>query len=176
VIVLHMMGSHGPTYFQRYPEQFKQFTPTCDRSDIQNCSSEQLVNTYDNTIAYSDYVNSQVLQQLAELPDSIDKNFIYVSDHGESLGENGAYLHGFPYSFAPSEQTHVPLYMWAAKNNQRINESCLRTLDLQQASSHDNIFHTLANLIGLKSSRYEASLDLLSTCKANNNKANTHHE
>ena len=176
VIVLHMMGSHGPTYFQRYPNKFRLFTPTCDRSDIQNCTTEQLVNTYDNTIAYSDYVNSQVLQQLAELPDSIDKNFIYVSDHGESLGENGAYLHGFPYSFAPSEQTHVPLYMWAGQNNQRITESCLRAIDSQQATSHDNIFHTLANLIGLNSSTYDASLDLISTCHTISNQAKNNYE
>ncbi|MDX1361979.1 MAG: phosphoethanolamine--lipid A transferase, partial [Pseudoalteromonas tetraodonis] len=113
VIVLHMMGSHGPTYFKRYPEKFKQFSPTCDRSDIQNCSAEELVNTYDNTIAYSDFINAQVIEQLKALPANIDKQLLYVSDHGESLGENGAYLHGFPYAFAPTAQTHVPLYIWA---------------------------------------------------------------
>ncbi|WP_244390116.1 phosphoethanolamine--lipid A transferase [Pseudoalteromonas sp. KAN5] len=176
VIVLHMMGSHGPTYFQRYPDDFRLFTPTCDRSDIQNCTNEQLVNTYDNSIAYSDYVNSQVLQQLSELPNSIDKNFIYVSDHGESLGENGAYLHGFPYSFAPAEQTHVPLYIWVGKNNQRISQNCLRSLDSQPAYSHDILFHTLANFIGLKTSTYEAQLDLLNTCNTLNNKAVSNHE
>ena len=176
VIVLHMMGSHGPTYFHRYPDQFKQFTPTCDRSDIQNCSTEQLVNTYDNTIAYSDYVNSLMLTELNNLPDNIDKTFVYISDHGESLGENGAYLHGFPYSFAPSGQTHVPMYMWAAKGNQRITESCLKSVDQQQAASHDNIFHTLISLIGIKSKAYEQSLDLVSNCKAINKKVKNNNE
>ncbi|EGI73253.1 lipid A phosphoethanolamine transferase, associated with polymyxin resistance [Pseudoalteromonas distincta] len=165
VIVLHMMGSHGPTYFKRYPEKFKQFTPTCDRSDIQNCSLDELVNTYDNTIAYSDFVNAQVIEQLKALPNNIDKQFLYVSDHGESLGEAGAYLHGFPYSFAPSTQTHVPLYMWADEHNQRITNTCLANLDTRAARSHNNIFHTLLNLIGIKSKTYQASLDLLASCQ-----------
>ncbi len=165
VIVLHMMGSHGPTYFKRYPEKFKQFTPTCDRSDIQNCSLDELVNTYDNTIAYSDFVNAQVIEQLKALPNNIDKQFLYVSDHGESLGEAGAYLHGFPYSFAPSTQTHVPLYIWADEHNQRITNTCLANLDTRAARSHNNIFHTLLNLIGIKSKTYQASLDLLASCQ-----------
>ncbi|MGO3423269.1 MAG: phosphoethanolamine transferase [Pseudoalteromonas distincta] len=165
VIVLHMMGSHGPTYFKRYPEKFKQFTPTCDRSDIQNCSLDELVNTYDNTIAYSDFVNAQVIEQLKALPNNIDKQFLYISDHGESLGEAGAYLHGFPYSFAPSTQTHVPLYMWADEHNQRITNTCLANLDTRAARSHNNIFHTLLNLIGIKSKTYQASLDLLANCQ-----------
>lgn len=165
VIVLHMMGSHGPTYFKRYPEKFKQFTPTCDRSDIQNCSLDELVNTYDNTIAYSDFVNAQVIDQLKMLPNNIDKQFLYVSDHGESLGEAGAYLHGFPYSFAPSTQTHVPLYIWADEHNQRITNTCLANLDTTAARSHNNIFHTLLNLIGIKSKTYQASLDLLASCQ-----------
>lgn len=165
VIVLHMMGSHGPTYFKRYPDKFKQFTPTCDRSDIQNCSLDELVNTYDNTIAYSDFVNAQVIEQLKALPNNIDKQFLYVSDHGESLGEAGAYLHGFPYSFAPSTQTHAPLYIWADEHNQRITNTCLANLDTRAARSHNNIFHTLLNLIGIKSKTYQASLDLLASCQ-----------
>lgn len=165
VIVLHMMGSHGPTYFQRYPEQFKQFTPTCDRSDIQNCSSTQLTNTYDNTIAYSDYVNSLAIAQLNALPDNIEKSFLYISDHGESLGENGAYLHGFPYSFAPSGQTHVPLYIWADHTNQGITNTCIAQANPAQSLSHDNIFHTLVNLIGINTLTYQQNLDVLAHCQ-----------
>ena len=168
LIVLHMMGSHGPTYFKRYPEAFKLFTPTCDRSDIQNCSSDELINTYDNTIAYSDYVNAQVIEQLKSLPSSIDKQFIYVSDHGESLGESGAYLHGFPYSFAPSTQTHVPLYMWADTHNRRITNKCLAKLNTSEALSHNFIFHTLLNLTGIKSQAYQAPLDILADCQTLN--------
>ncbi|MEM7149543.1 MAG: phosphoethanolamine--lipid A transferase, partial [Pseudomonadota bacterium] len=165
VIVLHMMGSHGPTYFKRYPEKFKQFSPTCDRSDIQNCSAEELVNTYDNTIAYSDFINAQVIEQLKALPANIDKQLLYVSDHGESLGENGAYLHGFPYAFAPTAQTHVPLYIWADEHNQRITAKCLNNLNSTLAQSHDAIFHTLLSLTGVASKTYQTSEDLLASCQ-----------
>ena len=168
LIVLHMMGSHGPTYFKRYPEKFKQFSPTCDRSDIQNCSAEELVNTYDNTIAYSDFINAQVIEQLKALPANIDKQLLYVSDHGESLGENGAYLHGFPYAFAPTAQTHVPLYIWADEHNQRITAKCLNNLNSTLAQSHDAIFHTLLNLTGVASKTYQTSEDLLASCQTIN--------
>lgn len=167
VIVLHVMGSHGPTYYQRYPERFKLFTPTCDRSDIQNCSQQQLVNTYDNTLAYTDYVNSQVIAALKALPHNIEKNFLYVSDHGESLGEKGAYLHGFPYSFAPSQQTHVPLYIWLDKYNQQLTQNCLTSLDKHAALSHDNIFHTLLTLTAVTSKTYQSALDILHSCQTN---------
>ncbi|URQ98849.1 phosphoethanolamine--lipid A transferase [Pseudoalteromonas sp. SCSIO 43095] len=168
LIVLHMMGSHGPTYFKRYPEKFKQFSPTCDRSDIQNCNAEELVNTYDNTIAYSDFINAQVIEQLKALPANIDKQLLYVSDHGESLGENGAYLHGFPYAFAPTAQTHVPLYIWADEHNQRITAKCLNNLNSTLAQSHDAIFHTLLNLTGVASKTYQTSEDLLASCQTIN--------
>ena len=168
VIVLHMMGSHGPTYFKRYPEKFKQFSPTCDRSDIQNCSAEELVNTYDNTIAYSDFINAQVIEQLKALPANIDKQLLYVSDHGESLGENGAYLHGFPYAFAPTAQTHVPLYIWADEHNQGITPTCLNSLNHSQLLSHDAVFHTLLTMVGINTKTYQHSQDILAACSTKN--------
>jgi lipid A ethanolaminephosphotransferase len=122
LIVLHLMGSHGPTYYRRYPQKFSTFLPDCQQSDIQNCTSEQLVNTYDNTIHYSDYVIAEVINKLAEFTkkntQKINAEVIYVSDHGESLGENGLYLHGFPYAIAPIEQTHIPMLFWS--NNMTI--------------------------------------------------------
>jgi len=90
VIVLHMIGSHGPTYYLRYPPEFAKFLPDCPRSDIQHCSEEQLINTYDNTIVYTDYIIGQVIEMISDVPDS---SMLYVSDHGESLGENGLFLH-----------------------------------------------------------------------------------
>ncbi len=168
VIVLHMMGSHGPTYFKRYPEKFKKFTPTCGQSDIQNCSQAQLINTYDNTIAYSDFVNAQVIAQLKALPTDIDKQFLYVSDHGESLGESGAYLHGFPYALAPSTQTHVPLYLWADEHNQGITPTCLNSLNHSQLLSHDAVFHTLLTMVGIKTKTYQHSQDILAACSTKN--------
>lgn len=167
LIVLHMMGSHGPTYYKRYPNAHKKFLPDCQRSDIQNCSSEELVNTYDNTIAYTDYVLSQVIQQLHALPSEYQKNMIYVSDHGESLGESGAYLHGFPYSIAPQEQIHIPLMFWqqntAGQTNQA-QQQCLSQLAQNESISHDNFYHSVMGLFSVSAKPYKAPLDLFARC------------
>lgn len=100
VIVLHTIGSHGPTYYNRYPPQFRKFTPTCDTNEIQTCSKEQLVNTYDNTLVYVDYIVDKAINLLKEHQDKFTTSLVYLSDHGESLGENGIYLHGLPYAIA----------------------------------------------------------------------------
>ncbi|SQJ30402.1 Phosphoethanolamine transferase EptA specific for the 1 phosphate group of core-lipid A [Salmonella enterica subsp. enterica] len=104
VIVLHTIGSHGPTYYNRYPPQFKKFTPTCDTNEIQNCSQQQLINTYDNTVLYVDYIVDKAINLLKSHQDKFTTSLVYLSDHGESLGENGVYLHGLPYSIAPDTQ------------------------------------------------------------------------
>lgn len=100
VIVLHTIGSHGPTYYNRYPPQFRKFTPTCDTNEIQTCTQEQLVNTYDNTLVYVDYIVDKAINLLKEHQDKFTTSLVYLSDHGESLGENGIYLHGLPYAIA----------------------------------------------------------------------------
>ena len=107
-----MIGSHGPTYYRRYPKTQQKFLPDCQRSDIQNCTPQELVNTYDNTIAYTDLVLHKIITQLSSL-DAETVNMLYVSDHGESLGETGLYLHGFPYRLAPKEQTQIPMIYWS---------------------------------------------------------------
>jgi lipid A ethanolaminephosphotransferase len=163
LIVLHVIGSHGPTYYRRYPKSHQLFTPDCPQSDIQNCTHEQLVNTYDNTLAYTDYVVSEVMATLSA-QQSIDASLMYVSDHGESLGENGMYLHGFPYALAPSEQTHVPMYLW--RNQSGIEQSnCLQQLAKSQAFSHDNVFHSVLGALGVSSTLYQASLDIYQQCQ-----------
>ena len=168
LVVLHMMGSHGPTYYKRYPDAHKKFVPDCQRSDIQNCSSEELVNTYDNTIAYTDFVLSEVIKQLHALPSSYQKSMMYVSDHGESLGESGAYLHGFPYSIAPEEQKHIPMMFWQqATANHAVNaqqQSCLRAIAKSEAVSHDNFYHSVLGLFAVSAKPYRESLDLFARC------------
>ena len=108
VFVLHMMGNHGPAYYRRYPPEFRRFTPDCATAELRTCSREQVVNAYDNAILYTDHVLAGIVGTLSSAP-ALDTAFLYVSDHGESLGENGLYLHGLPYSIAPSTQTHVPM-------------------------------------------------------------------
>ena len=189
VIVLHMMGSHGPTYFKRYPDQHKKFMPDCGRSDIQNCSQDELTNSYDNTIAYSDFVLSQVIAQLHTLPSNINKSMIYISDHGESLGESGAYLHGFPYAFSPKEQRHIPMLVWMSsqqqsdeqefqqgfkkQSKQNSAKTCLKRLADNKSYSHDNLYHSMLGLLAINSSTYQKELDIFSKCPRSANTEET---
>ena len=164
LVVLHMIGSHGPTYYRRYPEHESLFKPDCSRSDIQNCSTTELTNTYDNTIAYTDKVLSQLIKVL-QASNETKKSLLYVSDHGESLGEKGLYLHGFPYALAPSEQTHIPMIFWS---NKLANSKFNHCIELQRSKvfSHDNIFDTLLGLTQVSSSQYQPEYDIFNACKA----------
>lgn len=167
LIVLHMNGSHGPTYYQRYPEAFRKFTPTCDTNRIETCSTESLVNTYDNTILYTDYVLNQTIELLRKYDDQYETSMLYISDHGESLGEKGMYLHGAPYIIAPLEQISVPLIFWANQSfyqNRGINLHCLQEKSFEKEYSHDNIFHTLLGLLHIKTDVYQAKLNIFNGC------------
>lgn len=167
VIVLHTMGSHGPTYYNRYPDEFKVFRPTCDTADIQNCTNEQIVNTYDNTILYTDYIISSAIDMLKKFP-QFESGLIYVSDHGESLGENNVYLHGFPYKIAPAEQKEVPMIIWMSENMKRedhIDYDCLRREGHARQYTHDNLFHSLLGLMEVDSKTYDENMDLFHACR-----------
>jgi lipid A ethanolaminephosphotransferase len=174
LIVLHMMGSHGPTYFRRFPQYKRPFLPDCQRSDIQNCTQQELINTYDNTIAYTDFVLSKIIEKLTLLEQSkdIETSMLYISDHGESLGEKGVYLHGLPYAFAPSEQTHVPMIYWQGSAMLDKNSTCIKSMTAQSIS-HDNLFDTLLGITSVKSSTYNASMDVLAQCPSVGVLANT---
>ena len=164
VIVVHSMGSHGPSYYRRYPESFRKFAPTCDTADIHRCSREELVNTYDNTIFYTDYFLSSIIDIAKRFPDK-EISILYASDHGESLGENGAYLHGLPYAIAPQEQKHIPFFLWLSGAVQkRVDYACLQTKAASEAVSHDNIFHSILGLLNVKTKLSEPSLDIFQGC------------
>lgn len=154
-IVLHQEGSHGPTYFKRYPDAFKRFTPTCDTQDLQKCTQEQIVNTYNNTLLYTDFILDKTISLLKANEDKYDTTLIYASDHGESLGENGIYLHGLPYMIAPDAQKHIPAIFYRPQ----------KTLELKakqnDAFSHDNLFHTILGLFDVQTKEYDAKLDML---------------
>lgn len=159
LIILHQMGNHGPAYYKRYPKEFEKFTPVCSTAELKNCSAEQINNTYDNAILYTDYFLSEVISLLKANDNSFETAMFYVSDHGESLGEGGLYLHGLPRFMAPDTQTHIPAIMWFGKNID-IDISTLRNkTDLQ--FSHDNIFHTLLGLFEVKSSVYIKEMDVI---------------
>ena len=168
VIVLHTIGSHGPTYYNRYPAQFKKFTPTCDTNEIQTCSQQQLVNTYDNTILYVDYIVDKAINILKEHQDNFTTSMVYLSDHGESLGENGVYLHGLPYSIAPDTQKHVPMLLWLSEDYQQryqVSQTCLQKRASSEDFSQDNLFSTLLGLTGVQTQKYQAADDILQPCR-----------
>ena len=169
VIVLHQKGSHGPAYYLRYPKRFKKFTPTCDSNALQSCSQQQVINAYDNTILYTDYFIEQTLKLLQNLPANTNTAMYYISDHGESLGENNIYLHGTPYFMAPDAQTHVPMVLWLSENILQafnIDKTCLQQHN-KQALSHDNYFHSILGLLGIETAYYQKDLDIFAQCRIN---------
>lgn len=167
LIVLHMMGSHGPTYYKRYPDKFKRFLPTCDTSSLQDCTREQIVNTYDNTILYSDYIIESVIQILRR-QENLQTSMLYVSDHGESLGENNLYLHGLPYALAPDGQKKVPMVLWLSDGVAKALQTDTKALRHYAAGgkfSHDNFFHSVLRRLFIKTSAYDAGLDVFAQYK-----------
>ena len=167
VIVLHQKGSHGPAYYLRYPQSFNKFTPICATNELQDCSETELKNTYDNTILYTDFVVDKIIALLDGLPAEYNASLIYLSDHGESLGENNIFLHGTPYFMAPDAQTHVPLMLWLSdpfKQNFGIDQACLKhkqNLDF----SHDNFFHSVLGLLNINTQFYDPNKDIFQTCE-----------
>ena len=168
LIVLHQMGSHGPAYHRRAPEAFRRYTPTCDTAELHKCSTQAVVNAYDNSIAYTDHVLGEAVRFLQSQSDRYDTALLYVSDHGESLGENNLFLHGMPYAIAPAQQTQVPMVMWLSPtftDSRQIDLACLRSRATQRAT-HDNLFHTMLGLLDVQTSVYEPALDLVKGCRS----------
>jgi lipid A ethanolaminephosphotransferase len=166
-VVMHQLGSHGPAYFKRYPTEFKRFTPACETEDLRLCSQTEIVNAYDNSLLYTDFVLGRVIDFLDRAQQTHDTAMLYMSDHGESLGDNGLYLHGVPYPIAPDVQKNVPFVMWlspAFRRDFRIDEACLRRrADLP--ASHDNLFHSVLGVLDVQTGVYDAALDLFAPCR-----------
>ncbi len=168
LIVLHLIGSHGPTYWRRYSSVAAKFSPACERSDIENCSDTEITNVYDNTLVYTDYVMSRTIQMLQRYSQQYNVALMYLSDHGESLGEQGLYLHGTPYAFAPKEQTQVPWLVWLPKQyaqQKRLDIGCIKQKALHGDYSHDNLFHSLLGFYGVDTQVRNPGLDWTSQCK-----------
>lgn len=168
VLFYHLIGSHGPTYYLRYPEEHRFFTPDCPRSDIENCTQEELVNTYDNTILYTDFIVHNTIEKVKALQDKFNVAVFYLSDHGESLGENGLYLHGAPYAIAPDYQTHIPMMFWSSEGfNQAksLDTKCLENYAATENLSHDNLFSSILGIMDVETNAYDKRLDMFATCR-----------
>lgn len=167
VIVLHQLGNHGPAYYARYPSAFRRYAPECATADLDRCSREQVVNAYDNALLYTDHFLTRTIHLLME-QSGRDTALIYLSDHGESLGENGLFLHGVPYAIAPDTQTRVPLLVWLSPQfaaDRGVDMSCLRQRR-SESLSQDNLFHSVLGLMQVRTPEYNASLDLFAPCVA----------
>lgn len=167
VIVLHQQGSHGPAYWKRYPPEFARFTPVCDSNDLSSCAQQSIVNAYDNTILYTDHFLAQVIAYLQARSDRYATAMLYMSDHGESLGENNLYLHGLPYFMAPEQQTRVPFVAWLSDSYREafaLDQQCLQQKQ-QLSVSHDNLFHSLLGLLAVDTEVYQADKDLFGSCR-----------
>ena len=166
LIVLHQMGNHGPAYFKRYPDEFKQFTPACEDPDLPKCSNESIVNAYDNAIRYTDHVVASLVRTLRE-HEAHDSALLYVSDHGESLGEKGLFLHGVPFKIAPDVQTKVPMVMWFSAGfpaSFALDQGCIGQVATTPLS-HDHLFHSLLGLLDVKTSAYTPEMDFSAKCR-----------
>ena len=166
VLVLHQIGSHGPSYYLRYPQASERFQPACRTSNFSDCTVQEVTNAYDNTIAYTDKVLADLIDLLAAQSE-LSTSMIYVSDHGESLGENGLYLHGAPYFMAPDQQTKVPMLIWLSDEYQRDTGATLECLTAKPAPdySHANLFHTLLGMTGVETALRDSALDIFDTCR-----------
>lgn len=175
VLVLHQMGSHGPAYYRRSSAPSKHFQPECTTHVTSDCSRSQLVNVYDNSMVETDLFVARTIDWLKNQQDKYDTGLIYLSDHGESLGENGLYLHGLPYVIAPDAQKHVPWVMWPGSLLARtqVNEACVRQ-NTDQALTHDNFYHTVMGLLDVHSSSYNSTLDVLQSCRTPNANLQAH--
>lgn len=165
VVVLHQLGNHGPSYFRRYPPALRVYRPDCVSPDLGACTQQEIVNAYDNAVLATDDFLARTIDMLAQ-DTSHNAALIYVSDHGESLGERNLYLHGIPYAIAPDTQIRVPMVMWLSSGmttDRRLDKQCLRRRAAEPAS-HDNLFHSVLGLLQIQTRIYDKRLDVLSGC------------
>lgn len=168
VVVMHQMGSHGPAYYKRVPDAFKKFQPECKSNALQECTREQVVNSFDNTILYTDHFLGQAIQWLKKSEATAASAMLYVSDHGESLGENNLYLHGLPYRVAPDVQKRVPWITWWSPQFEKqlgLSRTCLQN-KVQTPLTHDNYFHSVLGLVNVSTEVYQAKLDVHADCRS----------
>lgn len=168
LLVLHQKGSHGPAYFKRYPKSHERFKPVCENSQLDQCGVSTIVNAYDNTIAYTDYVLGELIVRLKKSEGKVESALLYLSDHGESLGEGGLFLHGMPYALAPDSQKHVPAVFWSGDGLSRslgLSDKCLQE-HRKNLLTHDYLFHTVLGLFDVQTAERLRELDFLAPCRA----------
>lgn len=166
LVVLHPLGNHGPNYFERYPPAYQHFQPTCQSAELNHCSRDEIFNAYDNAMLYADALLARLIELLVSNTNH-DTAMLYLSDHGESLGEYGLYLHGAPYAIAPQAQLRVPMVLWMSPGFARsvgVDQNCM-VAAAARARSHDNLFHSVLGMFDVISAAYVANRDILQRCR-----------
>jgi len=165
-LVLHIKGSHGPAYYKRYPPAFEKFVPTCQSSDLSACEPQSVRNSYDNSILYTDHVLGEIATLLDKVSDQFATAMLYASDHGESIGESGLFLHGMPYALAPREQTRVPMFAWVSPQLAQLENRDVACMAAQTTipRSHDNIYSTVLGMLKIATAEYKPELDVFAAC------------
>lgn len=153
LVILHTSTSHGPTYSKKYPPSFEHFKPVCNSVDLGKCTQDELINAYDNTIVYTDYLLNSVINDLSDLKD-YKSTMLFVSDHGESLGEKNLYMHGVPKSIAPKEQYEIPFIVWLSDKNQKLKPTKETVL------SQNHVFHSVLNFLSVESPIYDEKMNI----------------
>lgn len=148
-IVLHTSTSHGPIYYSKYPSEFERFTPVCTTVEMAKADPTELMNAYDNTIVYTDYLIDSVIEILRTIP-TRRAAMLFVSDHGESLGENNLYMHGVPMALAPKEQVEIPFIVWSSEGTESIKQ-------LEEVGQY-HTFHSVLDFLGIESEIYNPEL------------------
>ena len=151
LVVLHTSTSHGPTYSKKYPSRFENFKPVCNSVELGNCSKDELINAYDNTIVYTDYILNGVIENLKQLKE-YKSSMIFVSDHGESLGEKNLYMHGMPMSIAPKEQYEIPFLVWVSDGSKQLKPN--------KSLTQHHVFHSVLNFLGIQSPVYNEEMNI----------------
>jgi glucan phosphoethanolaminetransferase (alkaline phosphatase superfamily) len=158
LLILHTYGSHFH-YEERYTDEFRKYQPTCKKkkflTDMSHCSVEEIINSYDNSILYTDYFVKSVIDRLRDKKALV----IYASDHGESLGEGGRFLHG---TFNNGEQIAVSMSFWMSDKYMKAFPQMARNLRnfSKEHILHDHLFHSILGCSGIKSSIIENKLNL----------------
>jgi lipid A ethanolaminephosphotransferase len=151
LVILHTSTSHGPSYSKKYPPRFEIFKPVCNSVELGDCSRESLVNAYDNTIVYTDYILHKLIETLKQLKD-YKSAMIFVSDHGESLGEKNLYMHGLPISIAPKEQFEIPFIVWQSDSTKQ--------LKVNTSLSQFNVFHSVLKFLSVQSPIFDEKMNI----------------
>ena len=155
LIVLHTSTSHGPKYADKYPDAFEVYRPVARSVEEGEKNVDRLVNAYDNTIRYTDFLLDSLINTLRAMTDW-QSAMIFISDHGESLGENKVFMHGLPMRLAPRVQYEIPFLVWVSDHFREYKADDQLPAVLEQ----HYIFHSVLNLLSIQSPAYNGDFDL----------------